>query len=135
MYSLFECYEVPALSSVSSDDSGTGTYFSFLFRKLLNNLISKIAILGRVPMFYYLVHIFLIHLLAVFAAIVSGYHWSDMILTTRVNKSLQLKGYGFHLSTVYIIWILVIILLFPLCKLFDKYKRFYQGKKWWLSYL
>jgi len=96
---------------------------------------SPIAILGSVPMFYYILHIFFIHLLALVAAALSGYHWSDMILSTRVNASPGLKGYGFGLPIVYGIWIAVILLLFPLCKRYYRYKRTHQSTKWWLSYL
>ena len=114
---------------------GPALIFLSLSEKPLNRLISKITIFGRVPMFYYLVHIFLIHLLAVIGAIISGYKWSDMILSTRVNASPQLKGYGFNLITVYIIWIGLVIILYPFCKKFDKYKKANQSAKWWLSYL
>ncbi len=106
-----------------------------LFEKPLNKLTTKIAVFGRVPMFYYLLHLFLIHTFAIVGAIISGYKWQDMILSTRVNASPQLKGYGFYLVTVYIVWIGLVIILYPFCKWFDKYKRRNQSTKWWLSYL
>jgi len=114
---------------------GPALIFLSLSEKPLNRLASKITIFGRVPMFYYLIHIFLIHLLAIIGAMISGYQCSDMILSTRVNAAPQLKGYGFNLITVYIIWIVLVIILYPLCKWFDKYKRRNQSRKWWLSYL
>ena len=113
---------------------GPALIFLSLSEKPLNRLMSKITMFGRVPMFYYLFHIFLIHLLAIIAVIISGHKWTDMILSTRVNASPQLQGYGFNLITVYIIWITLIIMLYPLCKWFDKYKRSHQSTKWWLSY-
>jgi len=91
--------------------------------------------IGRVPMFYYLVHIFLIHLLAMLMAVITGYHWSDMVLHMRVNKSPQLKGYGFNLATVYIIWITVVFVLYPLCRWYGRYKTLHQSSKWWLRYV
>lgn len=114
---------------------GPAFIFLSLSEKPLSRLTSKITIFGRVPMFYYLAHIFLIHLLAIIAVIISGHKWTDMILSARVNASPQLKGYGFNLITVYIIWIALIIILYPFCKWFDKYKRANQSAKWWLSYL
>lgn len=87
-------------------------------------------------MFYYLAHFFLIHFLAVFAALLSGYKWTDMILSTRINSSPQLKaGYGFGLLAVYGVWAAVIVLLYPLCRWFDRYKRAHQATQRWLSYL
>ena len=114
---------------------GPAFIFLSLSEKPLNKLTSKITIFGRVPMFYYLLHIFLIHLLAIMGATILGYHWSDMILSTRVNAASQLKGYGFNLITVYVIWITLVIVLYPFCKWFDNYKSSHQSTKWWLSYL
>jgi len=77
----------------------------------------------------------LIHLLALPGAAISGYHLSDMILTTSVNRSAQLNGYGFDLPIVYVIWIAVILILYPLCNWFDRYKQTHLAAKKWLSYL
>jgi uncharacterized membrane protein len=114
---------------------GPALIFLALVEKPLNTLTDKIAVFGRVPFFYYVVHIYLIHLLALIGAQVSGYDWSDMILTNRVNRVPQLKGYGFNLLTVYLVWIGVVLLLYPCCKWFDRYKRKYQTKHRWLSYI
>jgi uncharacterized membrane protein len=103
--------------------------------KPLNAFTKKIIVFGRVPMFYYLLHIFLIHLFALIAATISGHKWSDMILTTMVNRSPALKGYGFNLLTVYIVWVALICILYPICKWFANYKRTHRSGQWWLSYL
>lgn len=111
---------------------------SFLFLAFaegpLNWLTQKLVIIGRVPMFFYILHITFIHLLAVFAAAFTGFRWSDMVLSTWVTDSPQLKGYGFNLLTVYIIWVAVVIALYPLCKWYDAYKRGHREKQW-LSYI
>ena len=114
---------------------GPALIFLSLSEKPLSRLASKITVFGRVPMFYYLGHIFLIHSLAMISATISGYKWQDMILSTRVNAAPQLKDYGFGLPIVYIIWIGLVIFLNPFCKWFDQYKRSNQSTKWWLSYL
>jgi hypothetical protein len=114
---------------------GPALVFLALTEKPLNVLTQKITVFGRVPMFYYLIHLFLIHLFAVIGAVIAGYKWSDMILTSLVNRQPELKGYGFDLIVVYIIWIALILILYPFCKWFDHYKRTRQSGKWWLSYL
>jgi uncharacterized membrane protein len=100
----------------------------------LNGLTRRITVFGRVPMFFYLVHIFLLHAAAMVAATISGHRWSDMILTGWVTSNPQLKGYGYGLITVYLVWIVLILLLYPLCKWYDNYKRTH-AQQWWLSYL
>ena len=103
--------------------------------KSLSKLGAKIRVIGRVPMFYYLSHYLLIHLLASIATILCGHKLSDMVLSGFVYKEPQLKGYGFNLFIVYLIWIGVVIFLYPLCKRFDSFKRARQSEYWWLSYL
>jgi uncharacterized membrane protein len=94
----------------------------------------RIIVFGRVPMIYYLAHIYLIHALAMLAAVLQGYKASAMVLSTRVNMSLNLKGYGFDLWVVYIVWTGVVLILYPLCKYYDQYKRAHLRQQWWLSY-
>lgn len=94
---------------------------------------NKIQIIGRVPMFYYLVHIYLIHLAAMLAAEFGGYDWRDMILTTWVSFEPGLTGFGYNLGIVYLVWFGLIIILYFLCRWYDDYKR--SHKHWWLSYL
>lgn len=99
--------------------------------KLAQNVIS----LGRVPMFYYIVHVYIIHVLALFAALATGFDASDMVFTsTWITDSPNLVGYGFSLGITYVIWIVLVLALFPLCKWYDGYK-IRNKEKWWLSYL
>jgi uncharacterized membrane protein len=115
---------------------GPALLFLSATERPLNALTRPITVFGRVPMFYYLVHIYVLHGLAVIAAMMSGHRASDMTsLTTWVTANPQLKGYGFSLWVVYGVWIGVIILLYPLCKWFDGYKRSHAARQRWLSYL
>jgi hypothetical protein len=85
-------------------------------------------------MFYYIVHLYIIHLAALVAAVATGFAASDMICYTWVTDSPNLKGYGFSLGFTYVTWILLVITLFPLCLWYDRYKQQHRDK-WWLSYL
>jgi uncharacterized membrane protein len=113
-----------------------GVTFIFLANteKLKGKLVDFFKIFGRVPFFYYILHIYLIHILALVLAELSGFGWEIMILKDWVTEVPALKGYGVKLEFVYIIWIVIILLLFPLCKKFDLYKQ-NNKNKWWLSYL
>ncbi len=112
---------------------------TFLFlanaEKLKGKVVDFFCVFGRVPFFYYILHIYLIHFIAIFAAEFTGFGWQVMVSMPKfVTRIEALKGYGFNLITVYIIWIVVIVLLYPLCKKFDKYKQAHKEKAW-LSYL
>jgi len=95
----------------------------------------KISVFGRVPLFYYFAHIYLMHLLAMIATSFCGHTWRDMIFNVFIGFDPgPLKGYGFSLGIVYGVWIFVVLLLYPLCRWYDRYKSTHKDK-WWLSYL
>jgi uncharacterized membrane protein len=102
----------------------------------INNAATKfVSIYGRVPMFYYVLHIYLIHLFAMLAAgLFTNYGWEIWILKEPIWFAEGLRGYGFSLGIVYLVWAIVVIGLFPLCKWYDRYKTNHK-EKWWLSYL
>ncbi len=111
---------------------GPAILFLAFAEKLLNRLSKMVSVFGRVPMFYYILHLYLIHALAEIAAYLTGFKWSDKTIWIGANP--ELKGYGFSLGTTYLIWIGIIIILYPLCKWYDRYKTAHK-EKWWLSYL
>ena len=109
---------------------GPASIFLAFAEKPLNWFTKFISVYGRVPMFYYLVHIYLIHFLAMMAAQLTGFGWKAMV----ADIFPEVKGYGFSLAVVYLVWIGVVLALYPLCKWYDKYKTAHKDK-WWLSYL
>ncbi|GAA4324527.1 DUF1624 domain-containing protein [Flaviaesturariibacter amylovorans] len=95
--------------------------------------VARAAItIGRVPMFFYLLHIYLIHLLALFVAVLTGYHWSDMV--SQVPFTPAPRNWGQPLAVVYLVWMLVVALLYPLCRWYERYKSSHR-EQWWLSYV
>jgi len=114
---------------------GPGLIFLSVSEKWNGALSRRIQTIGRVPMFYYLVHLYLIHTGALIAAVVSGRSWTDMVnFGTWISGEAKLQGYGFSLGTTYIVWALLVVLLYFLCKRYDRYKAAHR-EKWWLSYL
>jgi uncharacterized membrane protein len=113
---------------------GPAMIFLSVSEKYLGRISQYVISLGRVPMFYYILHLYLIHIIAVVAAWMTGYTLDDMIFNTWVTDSPNLKGYGFSLGITYLVWIGVVITLFPLCLWYDRYKSSHR-EKWWLSYL
>jgi len=113
-----------------------GAVFLFLAysEKLKGKVVTFFSVFGRVPFFYYIIHLYLIHGTALIFAQLSGFGWQKLILPGWITEQPGLKGYGFDLWVVYLVWIGVIVSLYPLCKRFDTYKMNHK-EKWWLSYL
>lgn len=113
---------------------GTGMVLLAWLEGIRNKLAGFFRIFGRVPMFYYILHFYLIHLLVVIAFFVEGYS-TDKIVTPNNPFLFRPGDFGYGLAGVYLVWILVVLLLYPLCKRYDRYKTKNAGRKWWLSYL
>lgn len=110
-----------------------GGAFIFLANseKLKGKTVDFFTIFGRVPFFYYIIHLYAIHILATILAEIGGYGWRIMIQDTFDPN---FKGFGYDLPIVCIIWLSIVLSLYPLCKWFDNYKQNHKDK-WWLSYL
>jgi uncharacterized membrane protein len=93
-------------------------------------------IIGKVPMFYFLVHFPLIHLLAVAAcyALNGSAHW--MFESPSLDKFpfTTPPVWGFSLPVVYLVWATVVITCYPLSRWYAGVKR-RRTDLWWLSYL
>jgi len=89
-----------------------------------------VSVYGRVPMFYYLLHFFTIHVLCIVAFFAVGRPLSDM---AAGNFAFRPNDFGFTLPIVYLIWIAVVAGLNPLCKRYDTFKQ--HNKRWWTGYL
>ncbi|MGZ3851831.1 MAG: DUF1624 domain-containing protein [Flavisolibacter sp.] len=114
---------------------GPGLVFLSLTENINGLIPQGIKTIGRVPMFYYLVHLYLIHIGSLIAAVLSGRPWSDMVsFSTWISLEPKLHGYGFSLGVVYAVWASLIVILYFLCKWYDGYKSAHRDK-WWLSYL
>jgi uncharacterized membrane protein len=102
-----------------------------LFERLRGPVARFFIVFGRVPLFFYVIHIFLIHALAVLAAYITIGGPSSLVGSV---KPLELpEGYGFELPGVYLVWIVVSLALYPVCKWYAGVKR--KSKSVLLSYL
>lgn len=92
-------------------------------------------IFGKVPMFYYLVHFPLIHLVAVIVSAlrfgtIHGMFESPTLAQYPVTFP---SGWGFALPGVYAAWIGIVVAMYPLCRWYAAWKQ--RRRDWWLSYL
>lgn len=105
----------------------------------LENIQNKISamfrVFGRTAFFYYIIHFYLAHLIAMLLFFYKGHSFDDAIKgLQKIPFLFSIPGEGVGLGLVYLIWILLIVSLYPLCKWYDSYKTAHK-EKWWLSYL
>ena len=104
------------------------------FLENANNWLSKIIIVfGRVPFLYYILHFYLLHIICMILFLGRGHSLSEGLHPKGAPFNFVNAGEGYSLLIVYLIWIGVVTLLYPICKWFSIYKS--NHKKWWLSYL
>jgi hypothetical protein len=103
------------------------------FIENMQNRFSRIMnVYGRVPMFYYILHFFIIHIIVV-ALFYYMRRPSSEIDGRDSFFFFKPPAVGLPLSGVYAVWIFTVIVLYPLCKKYDRYKSTHQN--WWLRYL
>lgn len=91
-------------------------------------------IFGKVPMFYFLLHVPLIHLLAV-AVCYARYgsaHWMFESPNLRSFPFTPPPGWGYSLPVVYFVWFIVVLTLYPVCRWFAGVRQ--RRSEAWLSY-
>ena len=98
----------------------------------MNNKFTEITkVYGKVPLFYFIIHWYIIHPLMFVIVLLQGYKSSDFLFGVNLGRP---KGSGVSLGYIYLIWILVVIVLYPICKWYGKYKERHKEKEW-LRYL
>lgn len=100
------------------------------FERMRGAWLTPLAVFGRVPMFFYLIHTPLIMLTAVL--------WGTLTYGQIVNGFAGPEGlpagYAPSLLRVYLVWAILLLALYPLCRWYDGYKRAHP-EKGWLKYL
>ncbi len=88
-----------------------------------------LIVFGRVPFAFYVMHLLLIHTLSIGLGALQGFRIDQMMTTYRFYP----KGYGLTLPAVYLVWVLVLMALYPFCRWLGRVKA--GGRTWWLSYV
>jgi uncharacterized membrane protein len=100
------------------------------------NFSNPLIIFGRVPFFYFVVHLAVIHALAILLGWIRYGAKSFLLLPPpSMGSPLQAfpPGYGYSLWTVYVVWLVVLLLMYPACRWYARLKQ--RRRDWWLSYL
>jgi hypothetical protein len=95
--------------------------------------LSRILLVyGRVPLFYYVLHLYVIHILAILVAL--AFHQPVLHGSVIADFATKPVGYGHGLPFIYAMWILAVAILYLPCLWFMKLRS--RHRDWtWLSYL
>jgi uncharacterized membrane protein len=98
-------------------------------------LLRPALIVGNVPMFYFLLHFFFLHLLAVIICFAryGHIHWMFESPDVAHFPITQPPGWGLTLPFVYLIWAFVVVTMYPLCRWYAALKQ--RSNNPWLGYL
>ena len=113
----------PALLLLSAFDAGTP------------RVLQPARAVGKVPLFYFVAHLALIHLLAaaVCAVRYGDAHWMFESPRLDVYPFTPPPGWGFSLPAVYAVWACVVAMLYPACRWYAEIKQ--RRRAWWMSYV
>jgi uncharacterized membrane protein len=134
VFSFLNCQKYPASLLFTLMTLGPGITLLGLFEWARGPVARFFVVFGRVPLFFYLLHVPLIHGLAVGLDYLR-FGWSPMATDgcwTIAGKQVP-PDYGVSLPVVYLVWVAVVLLLYPLCWWFAGVKQRYRWA--WLSYL
>jgi uncharacterized membrane protein len=101
----------------------------------LPSVLRPLLVFGRVPLFYFMLHVLLIHLVALVRAAVAfgGVHWVFESPSIDRFPITQPPGWPVSLPWVYACWALVVLLAYPCCRWYAGVRARHPGG--WLSYL
>jgi hypothetical protein len=97
-----------------------------------------LSVYGRVPMFFYVVHLPIAHLLSVAVAVVqaSGFHGAGLHWAAFQSPGFIVApppGFGLSLPAVWALWVLLVLALYVPCLRYGAFKA--RSRAAWTSYL
>jgi uncharacterized membrane protein len=102
--------------------------------RVRGRVVDALTIFGRVPLFYYLLHLPLIHAIAI---LVTAVQFPAAVPWLCVNHPIMVppppEGYTWSLTQLYLVFAVAVVILYWLCRWYADLKR--RSTSRWLSYL
>jgi uncharacterized membrane protein len=99
-----------------------------------NRMTDIISVYGKVPLFYYLIHWYLIHTVMFAMVFLQGFGINDLQFGAFNFGRPRGGGSGVELWAIYLIWFCIVASLYPLCKWYGRYKETHKERRF-LRYL
>jgi uncharacterized membrane protein len=97
-----------------------------------NRFTAFVTVYGKVPLFYFLVHWYILHPLLFLILYIQGFTSNDFVFGFNFGRPKAVNGVS--IGVVYLIWIAVVLCLYPICKWYGNYKASNRNNKF-LRYL
>ena len=135
LVSFFNVTKYPPSLSFLLMTLGPALIFLSLMERKTPPGLRPAVVFGHVPLFYFVLHLALIHVLAVIVCLVRFGDASGMFASPTLGQYpfTPPPGWGFSLPGVYLWWAIVVVLMYPACVWFAGLKA--RRDDWWLSYL
>lgn len=136
--SFLNCTKYPASLDFLLMTLGPALLVLAYFDRYPPKVSNVVVIFGRVPLFYFILHFYLIHVLALLAA---WLHYGAAAFSFIFNplpsmggpRQLFPKHFGYSLPATYLAWTIVVGSLYPLCRWYARVKS--RSRNPWLSYV
>ena len=99
------------------------------FERFTGRAATILVTIGRVSFFYYVLHLYLIHVISVSIGLFQGFTLHEMAVSFLEVP----PKFGLSLGGVYIVWVVTVMAMYPACAWFAGVKA--RRRDWWLSYL
>jgi len=133
LLSFFNCTKYPPSLEYLLMTLGPAILVLAWFDKLKFGERNPLIVFGRVPFFFFVLHFFAIHLVAMALAWIQYGKPSLLFNPLPAMGGPDIPGYGYSLPVVYLVWAGIVIGFYPLCRWFAGVKA--RRSEWWLSYL
>ena len=131
LLSFINCHKYPPSLLYLLITLSLAFFCLYLLEKYKLSLLNPLRIFGRVPLFFYLIHLWIIHFSAILFAFPK--YGGKAIIMPYIVSSQMPSDYGYDLHHVYVFWLMMLIILYPICFWFNNYKS--RHRFWWLNYL
>jgi hypothetical protein len=104
------------------------------YEKARGRVVDWMTVFGRVPFFYYVLHIPLIHVTAVIVSLIrTGSVVPYLFANQPMGAGAPPAGYRWSLGLLYLVWLIVVVMLYFACRWYADLKQ--RRKSPWMAYL
>jgi len=134
LMSFLNCTKYPVSLLYTLMTLGLTFLLLWLMEKPTELNVKPLIVFGRVPLFYFILHFYLAHFLAlILLLITTGQSFGEIDLHFSKGFGGIPPNTGVSLPWVYVAWIGIVLVCYPICKKYNEFKSTHNY--WWLSYL